>query len=315
MWRMSFRGPDPHNLRRLAQKAAPIIETDRECAGCGYNLRGLRLGINCPECGLPSTAPLNSDDPLSLMPTRVIVTFVRGCWVGSICVLLMVIMMLLERFGAIGHSPAMTALAGLSLVWLVAAIWLTPAFDLPQAVSRGFCRKSRLRAAARWLQFGWPAACAAALGAHYVTGPLSALLTMITILSLVAALTGLAVMAVLLERLAEWARDEDAQKMFNWTIFCWPLALLLYIPIQFLIGSWLGLGAFRVISGIMVILWVFAIATFPCGLLMLAKSVTLSILHSLEHREREQRRFERKERFSQQKAEAVLRGDRKRMYD
>src|ERR1043165_1019057 len=100
---MAHRAPDPHNLRNLAQAPgmhgpAPIIEVDRECAGCGYNLRGLRVGINCPECGMPTITPKGIDDPLSMMPMRVILTVVRGCWVGSICVVLMVGLELAERF-------------------------------------------------------------------------------------------------------------------------------------------------------------------------------------------------------------------------
>ena len=36
--------------RGLAHKPVPI-ETDRYCQGCGYNVRGLVFGRNCPECG------------------------------------------------------------------------------------------------------------------------------------------------------------------------------------------------------------------------------------------------------------------------
>jgi MFS family permease len=173
--------------------------------------------------------------------------------------------------------------------------------------SRADSGNGRLRAAARWLQLGWLLAAGAAYLAHHATGLVNTALHWLAVLGLLAGLTGIAALAVLLERLAEWTRDEDAQKMFNWTIFSWPLAVLLYVPVQFFMASWFGLGAFRVISGIMVILWVLAIITFPYGLIMLAKSVTLSILHSLEHEDREQRRQERTERFYQQKAAAARR--------
>ena len=71
---MAVRAPDPHNLRSAAHNvaASAIIDTDRPCLGCGYNLRGLRAGINCPECGLPSVLPQGLDDPLALMPRSVV---------------------------------------------------------------------------------------------------------------------------------------------------------------------------------------------------------------------------------------------------
>ena len=291
------RGPDPHNLHRLAQNVAPIIEVDRKCAGCGYNLRGLRLGINCPECGMPSTRVAGSDDPLAEMPMRIILTLVRGCWVAAICVVLMVAAVLADRFRALDHAMAMVALAGLSIVWAGAVCWLTPAFNIPQAVSRGFSVRSRTRRFARWLQLGWVAATSAATALAFIAAPTPSVEGFLTLLmygGLMVGLAGLVVLSLLMERLAEWARDEDAQRMFNWAMWSWPIAMLAYVPVRLFIGSWLsGTGQPRVGSGVFVLLWVAAVCTFPYGLMMLAKSVTLSILHNLEHRDRTQRKLER----------------------
>lgn len=294
---MAVRGPDPHNLRNLAKQSAPIIEADRHCIGCGYNLRGLRVGINCPECGTPSVLPEDTDDPLSTMPMRVILALVRGCWVAAVCVVLTVAALLAERVGALDRRPAMAIFAGLSIFWWGAAFWLTPAFTIPQAIRRGFGPRSRMRWLARWLQLGWVlAAGAAALQALFAPANLAGLLNVVQGAGVIAGLTGLVILSVLLERLAEWARDEDAQKMFTWAMWAWPLGMLAYGAIGSLMASWLGsAGHYRITAVLAIIFWVLAICTFPYGLLMLAKSVTLSILHNIEYREREQRRQQRQQ--------------------
>src|SRR5438552_13978961 len=84
---MRPRAPDPHNLRAMTSAMpAPVFESDHPCLGCGYNLRGLRAGVKCPECGMPSVMPAGIDDPLALMPRPVIVAFIWGCWAASFCV-------------------------------------------------------------------------------------------------------------------------------------------------------------------------------------------------------------------------------------
>ena len=168
---MPVRGPDPHNLRTIAKETAPLIEHDCECPGCGYNLRGLRLGVACPECGVPTTAIGEIDEPLSHMPMRIILTFIRGCWVASICVLLMVALVIADRWDSIDEKYAAYGAATLAVIWLGAVIWLTPAFSIPQAVVRGFSNRSRVRRAARLFQFGWVASSFSLVLSTTLTNP------------------------------------------------------------------------------------------------------------------------------------------------
>src|SRR5436190_48874 len=124
---MPARAPDPHNLRAMTgAQPAPVIETDRPCLGCGYNLRGLRAGINCPECGMPSVMPEGIDDPLALMPRGVILAFIWGCWAASICVLGVIGAVIVSRFPDIDRIVPAIALAGLSILWCLATWLLTP---------------------------------------------------------------------------------------------------------------------------------------------------------------------------------------------
>ena len=41
---------DKYLKYRAALERRPV-EDDRQCDQCGYNLRGLRFGGRCPECG------------------------------------------------------------------------------------------------------------------------------------------------------------------------------------------------------------------------------------------------------------------------
>jgi len=51
---------------RQAKGAAPPtkIDIDTLCVSCGYNVRGLHVGRNCPECGSAIVGDEVSDDPL-----------------------------------------------------------------------------------------------------------------------------------------------------------------------------------------------------------------------------------------------------------
>jgi hypothetical protein len=304
---MVVHTPDPHNLRNAASAAgmAAIIDVDRDCPGCGYNLRGLRYGVKCPECGMISTRAVSAiDDPLSVAPTRVILVFIRGCWAASIIIALAVGLIVAPRFPGWNVGYSRWGLFALAMLWVGAVMWLTPAFALPQAAARGFSRRSRLRKATRWLQFAWPIAAGMKLLLHEfsLSAPDAALAQTVFGASALAGLVGVILLAIMLERLAEWARDDRAQNLFNWTIWTIPVTtLLLFVNIP--------LPMVGVIFGV---LWLAGIGLFPYALLSLSGSVTLCIVHAYEHREREGRRVERSKRYHDQVDRAVRTMDAER---
>lgn len=302
---MPIRAPDPHNLRNAARTAV-VIDSDRECAGCGYNLRGLRVGFPCPECGTRITGSLSDeiDDPLSLAPPRVILAFIRGCWAASLLVAIAVGMTLAARVPPWGSSWFPWALFPLSILWVGAVAWLTPAFGLPQAASRGFNRRSKLRNASRWLQLGW--ALAAGLNLLVSEGRMNATLQNLCHIGVtvgcVIGVVGVIMLSVLLERLAEWARDDTAETLFNWAAWSIPittLLLLVDIPLP-------------VVNLLFGLLWLAGIALFPFALISLSGSVTLSVVHNYEHRERSERRAERQRKYDEQVERTVRTMDAER---
>jgi hypothetical protein len=289
---MAIRGPDPHNIRgMLAKQKAPIIDSDRECPGCGYNLRGLRVGIKCPECGMPSVMPAEVDDALSLMPRAVILEFIWGCWIASLCVFAAAGVIVADQVHAFDHTVTEIVLTGTALVWAIACWMLTPAFALPQAVFWGFSKRSRLRLVARWLGPGWLMALTAALLEPFAAQLILVrpLLWLASVGGAIAGLASIVTLSIMLERLAEWTRDDTAQKIFNGFVWGLPLVVLggllqFQLPLPFLMVG-LALGCLVLLL------------CFPLGLLMLSKSVTLSIVHSYEHEHRTRRREERKQAY------------------
>jgi hypothetical protein len=306
---MSARGSDPHNLRSAVGKAgvAAIIDVDRECIGCGYNLRGLRYGMPCPECGMVSTRAAGGgaiDDPLSLAPTGVILAFIRGCWAASIIIALAVALIMAQRFPDWNAVYSRWGLLTLATLWLGAVMWLTPAFGIPQAATRGFSRRSRLRKATRWLQLGWPlAASMTALRSEVtLTATSDAAAQMLFTIGSLAGLAGIVLLSIMLERLSEWARDDRAQNLFNWAMWTIPITTLLLkvdIPLP-------------MVGLIFAILWLIGIAMFPYALLSLSGAVTLCIVHAYEHRQREGRRADRNRKNEEKVSRAVETMDRER---
>ena len=59
----SFLSPKFLKYRRMARRGK--IDRDLPCPRCGYNLRGLNYGRNCPECGA-ATEPERALDDLLL---------------------------------------------------------------------------------------------------------------------------------------------------------------------------------------------------------------------------------------------------------
>jgi len=131
------------------------ITGDLPCDQCSYNLRGLRFGGACPECGTPITLRGEGDLPFHEMPLPVIKRFRASAWVATLSMLGFLLLLVFSFKLASSQIPVGLLMLTMISLWLLSVWRLTPALDLPQAARYGFTPKSKLRFAARWFQFGW----------------------------------------------------------------------------------------------------------------------------------------------------------------
>jgi len=268
---------------RNAIRGGPITG-DQPCDQCSYNLRGLRFGGACPECGTPITLRGEGDLPFHEMPLPVIKRFRASAWAASLSLLGSVLLFVFSNKLASARIPVGLLMLAMITLWLLAVWRLTPALDLPQATRYGFTPKSKLRFVARWFQFGW---VLLALAVYIVSiGVRSGILGYFSFIGffggIAIGLIGLVSLCLFLARFADWVRDEFAEMAFKLAVW----GNLIAIPLtMFLANILFSLGAFATILASLfllpiVILLLASLLAFPVGLLSLSRSVDWSIVHS-----------------------------------
>lgn len=286
-------GPAPSHLDTQPAEDVPppvgYIESDRKCLKCGYSLHGLKVGSDCPECGYPTGISTTIDDPLSLMPIVVIRRLKWGCWAAFWCMMLTLILVFVLRLDVFPQVFVLIALAGLAIFWQVTMRLVIPALDMPQAIIRGFSRRGKLRLATHWLQLGWLVVCLSSFVTLAVktNSPLAPLNNMLLQAGMASGIIGLILLSIMLERLSDWTRDNEAKKIFNLITWCIPLAVVFSLW-----GStnfWISLISYSLILAVVVL--------YPMSLLILARSISYCVHHAVEHELRMERQQEKRERF------------------
>ncbi len=264
---------DKYLKYRAALERRPI-EGDRQCDQCGYNLRGLRFGGRCPECGTPIRYRRDPTFWFDELPLKLIRRFQRSCLLATVTLFGMMALAVV-RFQAATPGSGTALLAGIGL-WVYAAWRLTEPFDHPRAASLGLGHQSRLRRAARLLQLAWLVfAGAGALGAVppwlfflWATGLLG--------------VAGLVCLVLYLGRIASWLRDEFSEKAFDLSVLGTVLGAGLSLIIRGL-GFTMGGLQINFVPFMLVLslgLTVVSLLAFPVGLLSLSGSVGWSARHA-----------------------------------
>jgi hypothetical protein len=230
-----------------ARLQGDIIQDDRVCPGCSYNLKGLRTGDRCPECAMP--IPMRVGARHGWMMTHSPVEYLHGLAHGSIWMLASagVLVGSLVWIGVeLAWNSSFSRPVGIFAVlaaigWLIGVCMVTvPRPQEPGNPGTRVAEWRKLRWTARVSQFawvlgtglvlnaGWMAAAAAAGGSPTVSSlGVSAADQAESLFFwgcgfLVVGLIGLSAVAFYLALLADWADDPALARKLRLT----PFALL-----------------------------------------------------------------------------------------
>jgi len=256
----------------------PASDAPRSCSHCGYDLQGLPMSANCPECGeytLSRTTPNSKDIPLSQMPE----SFVRR--IAICCIATFVVFPAIAAMAFLPslqiYNPYISFFVNLALaaIWVAGVYALTTPLNDPEAQRHGLGERGRYRTSARWCSL---ASFGIAVGI---------LLNQTTILvtASIVCLLGLVVLFLLLAEIADWVRDLTAKKMLERS--AWGA------PMVFVIGLTSSLFLPPVVSGIIMLWSVVLLLVGIAGMLLLTLSVINSVKHARDHQAYLERRVQK----------------------
>ncbi|NNM24692.1 MAG: hypothetical protein HKO59_01680 [Phycisphaerales bacterium] len=281
---------------------------NRRCPQCGYDLRATPRGGRCPECGHTAVATVYDDTPLIELPMVVVRRFRGASLFAAVVIVLIVLLMGLRSSWTHGRQTWWGLQMVVAIGWVVATFRLTPAFDLPAAVGRGFGRRGRLRVIARIGALGWVAATAVGLvgvtlpRAIVTKAKLAPWLMGGRIAGIAVGLIGVFALGIILMRLAEWVRDKQAELGFQIALWGVPPSVILLLMV----------GRMPIIALVVFGLVSMAVLSFPIALLSLSKSLAWSVRHAEEFRARRARQLARRESYQEEVAASVARMDASR---
>lgn len=203
---------DPRELANFTA-ADEVIAFDRPCPKCDYNLRGLRFGGRCPECGHPIQRGRGSTrfaDNLTDAPLAYLRTLRAGFGLMALGSLAGV-----AAFLTLPLAPSEAVRAALYAVVFVASMaWWAGLYlvTAPRPLDRetipdAILESAALAAASRWGQASWVLAAVALAGAGYASAPFGFGFAVAAAALAFVGLLGLVPLAVRLSSLADWAGD------------------------------------------------------------------------------------------------------------
>lgn len=272
---------------RAAQKRSSTIDHDQYCGACGYNVRGLHVGRNCPECGTMITRPsvrldgLLSGDQSQRARVRMGLTLIAACLViAPVAALALFIALSL-----LGLPYAFYAYLWLGLIlcfaW-IAGVWLLT--DRHFKIRYG--RFNWLRLASRWMAMLWLPGHAmwTWLGIWGDGSPSFEAMAMLSFVIRSAAGVGGILFAIWLMRLADDAELEDAAQQIHLALWMLPAPtiLLALMPDEV---PWIALA----LIGMVLLAWCWFVLLMGRGVLAMQRHVSWGMRMAAEAADRQRR--------------------------
>ncbi|MDP7006144.1 MAG: hypothetical protein QF718_08055 [Phycisphaerales bacterium] len=259
----------------------PPQNTKRICRHCGYNLQGIPVSANCPECGersvVSNTSGVKKDIPLSQMPESFVRRLALCCTATIIVFPAIAARMFLPAAQITTPGFALVVDLLIAVIWIVGVMLLTNPINNQEAARYGLGKNGILRRIARWCSFG---SLGVVIGIH-------APQTILLVASLVVLAIGLICLFLLLAEIADWVRDTTAKKLLEYAawgapfLFILSQILILFIPpiVSIAIGLF---GTVLLLQGIL-------------GMMMLTSSVLKAVTHAREFQDYQERRVKKKD--------------------
>lgn len=266
-----------------------LVAFDRPCPKCRYNLRGLKIGGRCPECGHPiSRPPARFIDALADAPMHYLKTLAVGLMLLAVAGVGGAASMGLARSGHGLHGSAWAVT--LSLAWWVGTWIVTrPRPHTENTLHDTLLDSQRLRVAVRISQLAWPGAAAGwllvALAPILTPGPapIAGAVVLVTPsplenfgrrLALIAEPIGflsIVPLSLLLSSLAEWAADSPLAERFRAS--AWGIAVGGGLGVVGLLAAGSAgtiMGVIGIMGMVTLALAMLALVIFVIGLVQLA---------------------------------------------
>lgn len=285
-----------------------VIIDDRVCRKCGYALKGLRTGAQCPECGTAiKRSTSRRGESLVQAPRDYLEELRFGANVMAGCVLALAVLVpiLVWQVGGQGAAGVAT-MAGVLFVVGCGWVWSVWVVTAPRRLTKA----TGINLSKEWSGSRWSArgmlACAplamvlTAVAAIVTPGtPPSAFAKLVWGLALVCGLGtffGLAPLAIHVSRLASWANDDGLAMRMRVAAFSLSIAG----PVS--IGCFAFAGAVPAISfgvatlGVLLMgSFVVGLGLFVIGLFQLGTMTRWALANHMELKARDQRLKDRAE--------------------
>lgn len=302
-----------HSDTSTAYFSDSVIDTDRSCTGCGYNLRGLKLGGNCPECGRIVTnaaKPRSQQHYLGEAPGKYLAILGLGLLVMGMGGLAMTFMVIAPSvISLLSGGPLVGDTRWILLATLMLVAWLgglgvlmipRPIHTAANAGKSGGYEWSILRLLAVASQICWIGVLVfGALSYHTGFAPLR----WTAFLAWIVAAYGMSAVALLIEKYADWASDAGMARRMQ--VASSMLAILLSVILVAVFLDALGTGFGRLLMAFALVVgagWVVMAVMMAFACVQLASGVRWAVVNAREARNRDIRIAERAVRAKRQAA-------------